>query len=46
MKYTLRQLQIFLEVARQQSISGAAGSLHMSQSAASEALQNLSLIHI
>ena len=41
MKYTLRQLQIFLEVARQQSISGAAQNLHMSQSAASEALQNL-----
>ena len=41
MKYTLRQLQIFLEVARQQSISRAAQSLHMSQSAASEALQNL-----
>ncbi len=41
MKYTLRQLQIFLEVARQQSISGAAQNLYMSQSAASEALQNL-----
>ena len=41
MKYTLRQLQIFLEVARQQSISAAAQNLHMSQSAASEALQNL-----
>jgi DNA-binding transcriptional LysR family regulator len=41
MKYTLRQLQIFLEVAQQQSISRAAQSLHMSQSAASEALQNL-----
>lgn len=41
MKYTLRQLQIFLEVARQQSISGAANALHMSQSAASEALQTL-----
>ncbi|RLQ22825.1 LysR family transcriptional regulator [Seongchinamella sediminis] len=41
MKYTLRQLQIFLEVARHQSISAAAQRLHMSQSAASEALQNL-----
>lgn len=41
MKYTLRQLQIFLEVAQQQSISRAAQCLHMSQSAASEALQNL-----
>jgi len=40
-KYTLRQLQIFLEVARLQSISGAAKNLHMSQSAASEALQSL-----
>ncbi|KAA1193318.1 LysR family transcriptional regulator [Pseudohalioglobus sediminis] len=41
MKYTLRQLQIFIEVARLQSISGAAKNLHMSQSAASEALQSL-----
>lgn len=41
MKYTLRQLQIFLEVARHQNISRAAHSLHMSQSAASEALLNL-----
>ncbi len=40
MKFTLRQLQIFLEVARQGSISRAAQILHMSQSAASEALQN------
>lgn len=40
-KYTLRQLQIFLEVARRGSISRAAETLHMSQSAASEALQNL-----
>ena len=41
MKYTLRQLQIFLAVARHQNISRAAQSLHMSQSAASEALLNL-----
>ncbi|NQX87453.1 MAG: LysR family transcriptional regulator [Halioglobus sp.] len=41
MKYTLRQLQIFLEVAKHQNISRAAQSLHMSQSAASEALLNL-----
>ena len=41
MKFTLRQLQIFLEVARFQNISKAAQSLHMSQSAASEALLNL-----
>jgi DNA-binding transcriptional LysR family regulator len=41
MKYTLRQLQIFLEVARHQNISRAAERLHMSQSAASEALLNL-----
>ncbi len=39
--YTLRQLQIFLAVARHQNISRAAQSLHMSQSAASEALLNL-----
>ncbi|MFK8020033.1 MAG: LysR family transcriptional regulator [Pseudomonadales bacterium] len=41
MKFTLRQLQIFLAVARHQNISKAAKSLHMSQSAASEALLNL-----
>ena len=41
MRFTLRQLQIFLAVARHQSISRAAKSLHMSQSAASEALLNL-----
>jgi DNA-binding transcriptional LysR family regulator len=41
MKYTLRQLQIFLAVAKHQNISRAAKSLHMSQSAASEALLNL-----
>ena len=41
MKFTLRQIQIFLAVARYQNISRAANSLHMSQSAASEALHNL-----
>jgi len=41
MKFTIRQLQIFLAVARHQNISRAAKSLHMSQSAASEALLNL-----
>ncbi len=41
MKFTLRQLQIFLAVARHSNISRAAQSLHMSQSAASEALLNL-----
>ena len=41
MKYTLRQLEIFVAVARHQNISRAAESLHMSQSAASEALLNL-----
>jgi len=40
-KYTLRQLQIFLAVAKHQNISRAAQSLHMSQSAASEALLTL-----
>jgi len=40
-RFTIRQLQIFLEVARHQNISRAAESLHMSQSAASEALLNL-----
>ncbi|MEZ5503108.1 MAG: LysR family transcriptional regulator [Halioglobus sp.] len=37
----LRQLQIFLAVAKYENISRAAQSLHMSQSAASEALLNL-----
>ncbi len=41
MKFTLRQLQIFLAVAKYQNISRAAQSLHMSQSAASEAILNL-----
>jgi DNA-binding transcriptional LysR family regulator len=41
MKFTLRQLQIFLSVAKHQNISRAAAELHMSQSAASEALLNL-----
>jgi DNA-binding transcriptional LysR family regulator len=41
MKFTIRQLQIFLAVAKQQNISRAAEQLHMSQSAASEALLNL-----
>lgn len=41
MKYTLRQLQIFLEVARQKNMSRAAESLCMSQSAVSAALLQL-----
>jgi len=41
MRFTLRQLEIFLAVAKFQNISKAAESLHMSQSAASEALLNL-----
>ncbi len=41
MKFTLRQLQIFLAVSRSENISRAAEQLHMSQSAASAALLNL-----
>ena len=41
MKYTLKQLQVFLQVARHQNISRAAQELHMSQSATSESLLNL-----
>lgn len=41
MKFTLRQLHIFLAVSRFENISRAAQSLHMSQSAASAALLNL-----
>jgi DNA-binding transcriptional LysR family regulator len=40
MRFTLRQLQIFLAVAKHKNVSKAAHSLHMSQSAASEALLN------
>lgn len=40
MRYTLRQLQIFSEIARHQNVSKAAQRLHVSQSAASEALHN------
>ena len=43
MKYTLRQLEIFLATAHHQSISLAAKELSMSQSAASEALKTLEL---
>ncbi len=45
MKYTIRQLQIFLAVAKHQNISKAAEELHMSQSAASEALLNLESLY-
>ncbi len=41
MKFTLRQLQIFLAVAHHESITLAAQELAMSQSAASDALKNL-----
>lgn len=41
MKFTLRQLQVFLATARLQRISHAANELAMSQSAASGALQDL-----
>ncbi len=39
MRYTLRHLEVFLAVAREQSISRAAEQLSMSQSATSAALQ-------
>jgi DNA-binding transcriptional LysR family regulator len=38
MRYTLRQLEVFLAVARSESVSHAAKALHMSQSAVSGAL--------
>lgn len=41
MKYTLRQLEVFLAVAHHNNISRAAESLAMSQSAASGALKDL-----
>jgi DNA-binding transcriptional LysR family regulator len=41
MKYTLRQLEVFLATARHENVSRAAGELAMSQSAASGALKEL-----
>lgn len=41
MKFTLRQLEVFLATARSQNLSRAATSLSMSQSAASDALREL-----
>jgi len=41
MRYTLRQLEVFLEVARAESVSRAAVALAMSQSAVSGALADL-----
>ena len=41
MKYTLRQLEVFLETARHENLSRAAATLAMSQSAASDALREL-----
>lgn len=40
-KYTLRQLQVFLATARHENVSKAAAALSMSQSAASGALKEL-----
>jgi DNA-binding transcriptional LysR family regulator len=41
MRYTLRQLEVFLAVARDESVSRAAEALAMSQSAASSSLSDL-----
>ncbi len=41
MRLTLRQLQVFVEIAQQHSVSKAADTLAMSQSAASTALAEL-----
>ncbi|MGH1427564.1 MAG: LysR family transcriptional regulator [Arenicella sp.] len=43
MRYTLRQLEVFLEVARSGSLTAASNELAMSQSAASGALKELEL---
>jgi DNA-binding transcriptional LysR family regulator len=41
MKFTFRQLEVFLATARQENLSKAASALAMSQSAASDALKEL-----
>jgi len=41
MRYTLKQLEVFLATANQESVSEAAKALSMSQSAVSESLKNL-----
>lgn len=41
MKYTLRQLEVFLATARHENLSRAARDLNMSQSAASDSLKEL-----
>ena len=41
MHFTLRQLQVFVAAAQQQSVSRAAESLALSQSAASSSLSEL-----
>ena len=41
MRFTLKQLEVFLAVAREENVSAAAERLSMSQSAVSEALKNL-----
>lgn len=41
MRYSLRQLEVFLAVARDESVSRAAQALHMSQSAVSGSLSEL-----
>lgn len=41
MRYSLRQLEVFLETAQQQNITRAAAALSMSQSAASSSLKEL-----
>ena len=45
MKFTLRQLQVFLATAHHENISRAATSLHMSQSAASGALREFEALY-
>ncbi len=45
MRYTLRQLEVFLAIAKHKNTSRAAEALHMSQSAVSAALQALEKNH-
>ena len=45
MRYTLRQLEVFLAIAQAGNLTRAANQLNMSQSAASSALKDICLLY-